>query len=87
MVMHIDQIRPPGAVYIGRGTPWGNPFPIGVKYGGRDEVIARFWRYARGKLKRDPNWLEPLRGKDLVCHCAPKRCHAEVLLYYLRRHR
>lgn len=84
MVFHVDQIKPPGAVYIGRGSPWGNPYPIG-KYGDRDQVIERFWPYARLKLRRDPTWLVPLRGKDLICHCAPRRCHAEVILYYLRR--
>ena len=31
-------------------------------------------------LKKLPDWLEPLRGKDLVCWCAPEACHADVLL-------
>jgi len=30
----------PNAVYIGRGSPFGNPFLIG-KHGGRDEVCDR----------------------------------------------
>jgi hypothetical protein len=28
----------------------------------------------RAKMKAE------LRGKDLVCHCAPDACHAEVIL-------
>lgn len=35
---------PKGAVYIGRGSPWGNPFIIG-KDGTRDEVIAKYEAY------------------------------------------
>lgn len=27
--------------------------------------------------------LEELRGKWLVCHCAPKACHGDVLLELL----
>ena len=25
---------------------------------------------------------EELKGKDLICWCAPERCHAEILLKY-----
>lgn len=65
---------PPGAVYVGRGTPWGNPFRVG-RDGTRSEVIERFRREVLPTLD-----LTPLRGKDLVCWCAPKPCHADVLL-------
>ena len=46
----------------------------------RDAVIDAFREYAIERLKREPQWLEPLRGKDLVCWCAPARCHADVLM-------
>mgnify|MGYP005610208313 CR=1 FL=1 len=65
---------PQDAVYIGRGSPWGNPFVIG-RDGPREEVIARFAREVLPKLD-----LRPLRGKSLVCFCAPKACHGDVLL-------
>lgn len=65
---------PPDAIYVGRGSPWGNPFKIGES-GSRDEVIARFEAEILPLLD-----LAPLRGKDLVCFCAPLPCHGDVLL-------
>lgn len=69
---------PSGAVYVGRPTKWGNPFEIG-KDGTRDEVIAKYetWLQQQPKLLAD---LASLRGKDLVCYCAPQACHADILL-------
>ena len=76
---------PPGAVYIGRANPryrlrssnWRNPFVIG-KDGTREEVIAKYERYLieSGLI----NQIGELRGKDLVCWCAPEPCHGDVLL-------
>lgn len=70
-------------VSISRGTPWGNPFVIG-KDGNREEVIEKYRVYAYAKWVEDQgygiDWLEPLRGKDLVCYCAPLACHGDVLL-------
>lgn len=65
---------PADAVYVGRGSPWGNPFKIGWD-GSRAEVINKFERLRLPHLD-----LAPLRGKHLVCFCAPRRCHADVLL-------
>jgi hypothetical protein len=70
---HVHGI-PPGAVYCGRGSPYGNPFKIG-QHGTRDEVCDRFEREVLPTLD-----LTPLRGKDLVCFCAPRRCHCDALL-------
>lgn len=79
--MKVYHIRnaPDGAVYIGRPSTWGNPFAIG-KDGNREEVIQKFRCYAEAKLVADPNWLAFLEGKDLVCYCAPKACHGDVLI-------
>lgn len=68
---------PPDAVYVGRGSRWGNPFKIG-RDGDRDEVCDRFEREILPTLD-----LEPLRGKDLVCWCKPARCHADAILQRL----
>lgn len=65
---------PPGAVYIGRGSPWGNPFVIGPD-GTRDEVIEKFRRLTLPRLD-----VTLLRGKHLVCWCAPAACHGDLLL-------
>lgn len=67
---------PAGAVYVGRGSPWGNPFVMRDFSGTeRDRVCDRFETETLPTLD-----LAPLRGKDLVCFCAPKRCHADALL-------
>ena len=74
--------EPKGCVYVGRGSDWGNPFRIGYD-GTRAEVINKFRTYALQRLVRDRNWLIPLKGRDLVCHCAPKPCHADVIIELL----
>ena len=72
----------PDAVYVGRGSNWGNLYKIGED-GTREEVIEKFEKiYVPAVLKKIPDWLEPLRGKDLVCWCFPqslsRRCAATV---------
>ena len=64
-------------VYVGRPSKWGNPFALG-RDGSRDEVISmyRCWVVTQIGLM---NSLDELRGKDLICWCAPLACHAEVL--------
>jgi len=70
-------------IYIGRGSAWGNPYVIG-KDGNRAEVIEKYRVHAYNKWVEDQgygiDWLEPLKGKDLVCFCAPLACHGDVLL-------
>ena len=76
-----DRNIPNTAVYVGRPTPWGNPFVIG-RHGDRKTVIAKYrrWLWTRMQENRiDRQRLADLAGKDLVCHCAPRPCHAEVL--------
>lgn len=70
---------PPDAVYVGRPSAWSNPFVMRSEID-RHFVCSRFEVYALDRLKSEPGWLEPLRGKDLVCWCYPKRCHAETLI-------
>lgn len=66
------------AVYIGRGSPYGNPFKIGV-HGDRDAVCGMFETLILPTLD-----VEPLRGKNLMCFCAPLRCHGDSILKKLR---
>lgn len=80
-VYKIDN-APASAVYIGRGSPWGNPYKIGEN-GTRSEVIEEYKGYALNRLEYEPEWLVPLEGKDLVCYCAPLACHGDVLLEIL----
>lgn len=71
--------QPADAVYVGRPTKWGNPFVIGADFD-RQSAIDSY----RGWLEIHPELIEAarieLRGRDLVCWCAPQACHADVLL-------
>ncbi|WP_316196533.1 SLOG family protein [Bradyrhizobium sp. SZCCHNS3053] len=65
---------PDDAVYIGRGSPWGNRFVIG-EHGDRDQVCNLF------ECEQLPDLdVSPLIGRDLVCFCAPHRCHGDSIL-------
>lgn len=70
---------PADAVYIGRPSKFGNPFVLGP-HGSREEVIDKFAEF----LHMTPELLKAvkteLRGRSLVCWCAPKACHGDVLL-------
>ena len=61
-------------IYCGRGSPWGNPFVLGED-GDRDEVCDRFEREVLPHLD-----VQQLIGMNLVCYCAPLRCHCDALL-------
>lgn len=74
-----DPNIPAGAVYVGRPTKWGNPYPMRWE-SMRVTVVEAY----RGLLAIRPDLVadarRELRGKDLVCWCAPLSCHADVLL-------
>ena len=85
---------PEGAVYVGRGSKWGNPYPIGSMYktGGDTWIILnaelsvtlyKEHLIARpwGRQPLSASVAAELAGKDLACWCAPDRpCHGDVLL-------
>lgn len=79
-----DPKCPKDAVRVDRTTKWGNPFKIGKDINGivwtRANVIELYahWLFDSPHLVVEAK--QELRGKDLVCHCAPKACHADVLL-------
>lgn len=68
-----------GSVYVGRPSRWGNPFVIGPD-GDRAQVVEKYriWLQDRPALCARARF--ELRGKHLVCWCAPLPCHADVLL-------
>ena len=66
--------EPAGAVYIGRGSPYGNRFVIG-EHGDRDRVCNLFDREQLPEMD-----VSALVGRDLVCFCAPHRCHGDSIL-------
>ena len=77
MTRVVNLKKSPYDIYIGRGSPFGNPFEIG-KDGNRDEVIAKYEAYLMGK----PELLDKipeLKNKVLGCFCKPQRCHGDIL--------
>lgn len=70
---------PPDAVYIGRPSKWGNPYVVG-KDGVRGECVGMYdaWMHFGNPLYEQAK--RELKGKDLVCFCAPHACHGDVLL-------
>lgn len=73
-----DPDLPVDAIYIGRGTPYGNPFKIGID-GTRDEVCDKFEKEILPTLD-----ITPLSGKHMYCSCKPKRCHGDSILEKFR---
>lgn len=82
----------PGAIYVGRGSPLGNPFKM-YKEADRNMVCDSYhnWFYAMvenndPKIMKELDRLKRLASQgDLVlgCYCAPRRCHAETIKEYL----
>lgn len=82
-----DPNVPKDAVYVGRPAKWGNPYShlaskLSMIYVPTREVAIE--KYKEWIAKSCPEFIEELkaelRGKDLVCWCAPKACHADTLL-------
>lgn len=72
----------PNAVYIGRPSKWGNPFKL--KEHSMEQCLALYREWLINKLKEDPYFLEPLRGKDLVCFCSLNSpCHGDIIIEFL----
>ncbi len=70
---------PTGAVYIGRPSKWGNPFVL-RKESDRELILKQYreWILTQPELMQQAR--EELAGKDLVCFCAPKLCHGDILI-------
>lgn len=75
----LGEKMPADVVFVGRPTPWGNPFVVNFD-GTRKEVIAKYEAYVRASPQMMRAIKRELRGRDLSCFCAPLPCHAEVLL-------
>lgn len=84
---------PPGAVYVGRPSKWGNRFTIEAS-GSAQQAVDDF-KYWMGLDDEAPDnfglalrerAIRELRGKDLVCWCPlASPCHADVLLELVNR--
>jgi len=86
-VINIKKTRlvPGQYVYIGRPSPWGNPYShlpsmlARFRASSRSDAIMKYEAWIReqpGLLNRLPE----LVGKRLGCHCKPLACHGDVLI-------
>ncbi|CAM0109666.1 unknown function [Vibrio phage 166E36-1] len=81
----VNKYKEPYDVYIGRGSYWGNPFPINEISGDtREVVIERYREHLRGLYSKDKGLfmseLNKLYGCRLGCFCKPKACHGDVIV-------
>jgi hypothetical protein len=84
---------PPNCVRVTRPSRFGNPFKIGdpapFNFGTLEtvrDVLDVYEDMILYNLDENPDYLEPLRGKDLACFCHPSNsCHADILLKYANR--
>jgi hypothetical protein len=71
----LDKI-PSDAVYVGTGTKWSNPW----RGQSKRVSIERYREWLPTQRELVAAAKAELRGKDLVCWCAPFPCHADVLI-------
>ena len=86
---------PEDAIYIGRGSLYGNPIPLTNPKDPQEriDVILEFQKYLTRRLKEDVIFagaVMSLKGRDLKCYCSNGRssldegaryCHALILLH------
>lgn len=70
---------PSGSVYVGRPSKFGSPFPL-LSEDDRADVLHRYEEWLMAQPELISAARTELRGKHLLCHCAPKPCHADILL-------
>tara|TARA_B100000686_G_scaffold321503_1_gene374238 strand:+ start:1444 stop:1785 length:342 start_codon:yes stop_codon:yes gene_type:complete len=76
----------PTDIYVGRPTEWGNPFKVGSGSTGRGDAIRAFAEWLLDEPALIEKAKKELRGKRLVCWCAPERCHAEIWVLLANGH-
>ena len=93
--VRVGRCNDPGAVYIGRGSPLGNPFVMkNASDDERDRVCEDYARWFAEKVAgQDRSVMQALselevlsrrpEGVVLGCFCAPKRCHGDTIRDYL----
>lgn len=79
----VNKFKEPFDIYIGRGSIWGNPFPINEAVGDtREVVIEKYRQHLFTQVKTGEiaiQQLLALDGKVLGCFCKPKACHGDVI--------
>lgn len=86
---------PEDAIYIGRGSLYGNPIPLTDPKDPQERigVILQFQRYLTRRLKEDAIFagaVMSLKGRELKCYCSngkssldegARYCHGLILLH------
>lgn len=80
-----------------KASRWANPYRIGQTWRinghdqmpmDRDTVVWRYHDHLDRELRRDADFLEPLRGHRIACWCARGEwCHGDVIVEWLDAHR
>jgi hypothetical protein len=82
----VNRTKEPFDVYIGRPSPFGNPYShksgtlAEFKVRTRDEAIDRYRAWILSQPELFERAKRELKGKVLGCWCLPKRCHGSVLV-------
>lgn len=72
-------------VYIGRPSPFGNPYShlpntqARYQVESRKEAITKYEEWLRSQPELMERVKKELKGKILGCWCAPLICHGDVL--------
>lgn len=70
---------PENTKLVGRGSRYGNPYTV-LSYG-REAALELYKIWLQDRLRDNPDFLLPLRGKNLACSCKlTEDCHADILL-------
>lgn len=81
----VDWKKNPEYLYIGRagkglGGKWGNPFKLESE-SDRATVLRKYIQWLQKQITYYswPEEISELRDKILVCFCAPRLCHGDIL--------
>lgn len=78
---HIDGIG--DRTFIGRGSPFGNPFPLDFFRKDREVVYNLFRDFFLVQLANNTDYAKAVWGmdriKDIVCYCMPLLCHGMLI--------
>lgn len=71
--------------FIGRGSPFGNPFPKNLFRKDRQFAVEAHKLYFLTHLANSSKITKELwlNDKDMVCFCKPKSCHGDIYLEFL----
>ena len=87
-VVHCKKAPKGTFCYVGRPTAFGNPFNLKNTSDDveRRVVVEKYRDYFLRKVSVDESFKKSvlaLKGQDLGCWCAPRLCHASVILEWL----